>query len=227
MIALPSLALTLWATLAAVAPDGPASAPAATADAPPPAAVPPAPAAPAPQFSAPPPPPPIRPTSPFRLDLTYTHVFRQDGDLTEGAPTTNAIGIDLIFPSNSYGRTRMALAHQWERSGAYSARGFRIDLISIGYPITLIPGADRLVLEPVLTLLRGELMFQDGESSNKLLRIESGFGLELSATIRRWVFAIQPLAIDFRYWVYSNVAPKSRTGLGEIFPFKIAVGYEF
>jgi hypothetical protein len=83
------------------------------------------------------------------------------------------------------------------------------------------------VLEPVLTLLRGELMFQDGDSSNKLLRLESGFGLELSATIRKWVFAIQPLAIDFRYWVYSNVAPKSRTGLGEIFPFKIAVGYEF
>jgi len=230
MIALPSLALTLWATLAAAAEAPPdAIAPAATAPVPPPAAPPaPPPPAPSPQVSAPPPPPPpLRSTSPFRLDLNYTHIFRQDGDLTQGSPSTNAIGIDLIFPSNSYGRTRMALAHQWEKSGDYSARGFRIDLISVGYPITLIPGADRLVLEPVLTLLRGELMFQDGESTNKLLRIESGFGLELSATIRRWVFAIQPLAIDFRYWVYSNVAPKSRTGLGEIFPFKMAVGYEF
>lgn len=168
----------------------------------------------------------MRPISPFRLALTYTHIFRQDGDLVDGSPATNALGIDMVFPSASYGRSRLGISHQWEKSGAYSARGFRIDLISVGYPIVLVGGRDRLILEPVLTVLRGELMFQDG-SSNKLLRLESGFGIELSATIRRWLIAIQPLSVDFRYWVYGSVEPKSRTGLGRILPFKIAVGYEF
>ena len=156
--------------------------------------------------------------------MTYTRIFRQDGDLTDGAPSTNAVGIDLVFSSATYGRSRLGLAHQWENAGAYSARGFRIDLISIGYPITLASGRDHLILEPILTILRGELMFESGA---KFLRLESGFGLELSATIRRWFFAIQPLAVDFRYWTFSSVAPQSRTGLGRIFPFKIAVGYEF
>ena len=37
---------------------------------------------------------------------------------------TNAVGIDMAFPSNSYVRNHLGLAHQWESAGAYSARGF-------------------------------------------------------------------------------------------------------
>jgi hypothetical protein len=220
MNALPSIGLFLWVFLvvADAAAQGSASASVATSQ---PVA------APAPPLAMPPPPPPPLPpgVSPFRLGMTYTRIFRQDGDLTDGNPSTNAVGIDMVFPSASYGRTRLGLAHQWEKAGAYSARGFRLDLISIGYPITLVRGRDRLILEPILTVLRGEVMFENG--GGKFLRLESGFGLELSATIRRWFFAVQPLAIDLRYWTYSSVAPKSRTGLGRIFPFKIAIGYEF
>jgi len=227
MTALPSIGLSLWAILVAQDPADagagapPVSAPAASTPpaTPAPDVVPPALPAPAPS------PPPVRPLSPFRLGLTYTRIFRQDGDLTAGEPSTNAIGVDMVFPSTTYGRNRLGLAHQWESTARYSARGFRIDLISVGYPITLTGGRDHLTLEPILTVLRGELMFQNG--GGKFLRVESGFGLELSATIRRWFFAIQPLAIDFRYWVYSSGQPRSQTGLGRIFPLKIAVGYEF
>jgi hypothetical protein len=227
MTALPSLGLSLWAILVAQEGAGvgaePASTPAAGAPAPSPVA---APAAGAGVPESPLPPPERRPVSPFRLGLTYTRIFRQDGDLTAGEPSTNAIGIDMVFPSTTYGRNRLGLAHQWESTAGYSARGFRLDLISVGYPITLTGGRDHLTLEPILTVLRGEVMFQNG--GGRFLRLESGFGLELSATIRRWFFAIQPLAIDFRYWVYaSRGQPRSQTGLGRIFPFKIAIGYEF
>jgi hypothetical protein len=170
-------------------------------------------------------------SSPFRLGLTYTHVFAQDGDLTAGRPSTNAIGIDMAFPSNTYGRNHLGLAHQWESTpagtpaGTKTARGFRIDLISIGYPIQLVKSKDHFYLEPILTVLRGEIMFETG--GRKFLRLESGFALELAATIRGWFVSVQPLAIDFRYWIYSSTEPASQTGFGRIFPIRIAVGREF
>jgi hypothetical protein len=164
---------------------------------------------------------PLAPT-PFRLGLTYTHVLIEDGSLTNGQLATNAIGIDLGFPSSSYVRNHLGLANQWEHAGSYSARGFRIDLISFGYPITLVNSAVRLDLEPILTLVRGEIMFVN--AGPNLFRMESGFGLDLSATYRHWFLGVEP-AVDFRYWVYSKA--DSQTGFGRIFPFRAALGHEF
>jgi hypothetical protein len=158
--------------------------------------------------------------------LTYVHVLREDGELANPGLSTNALGIDMAFPSNTYVRNHLGLAHQWESAGGVTARGFRIDLISLGYPIPLLiteTRSFRLDLEPILTVLRGEIMFVTG--GPRTLRVESGFGLELSATIRRWFLSIQPLAIDFRYWVYSSVG--SFTGFSRILPLKVAVGHEF
>src|SRR6185369_7169145 len=115
----------------------------------------------------------------------------------------------LAFPSNTYVRNHLGLAHQWESAGAYSARGFRIDLISLGYPIPLVTSAVRLDLEPVLTIVRGEIMFVN-DGGGRLLRMERGFSLELSATFRHWFLMLQPFGIDFRYWVYSSA--RSVTG---------------
>jgi hypothetical protein len=188
----------------------------------------PPPAAPAPA-PAPAPPPVSEPqhlppgVSPLRLALNYTHVLHEDGDLTDNALATNAVGLDWGFPSNRYGRTHMGLAYQGEQRGAYAARGFRIDLISFGYPIVLVDADIRLELEPIVTLVRGEIMFVTG--GGKLLRMEGGVGLELSATFRKWFVGIEPLAIDFRYWVYSSTL--SQTGLGRVFPFRVALGREF
>ena len=191
---------------------------------------PPVPPAPAPTPApAPAPPPPVEPAhlppgvSALRLGLTYVHVLSEDGDLTDAARSTNAVGLDWGFPSNRYGRTHLGLAYQWESRAGYSARGFRIDLISFGYPIVLVDREVRLELEPIVTLVRGEVMFLPGGSA--FLRMEAGVGLELSATFRQWFVGVQPLAVDFRYWEYGSA--RSRTGLGRVFPFRIAIGHEF
>jgi len=165
--------------------------------------------------------------TPFRLALTYVNVLSQDGDLANPNASTNAIGIDMAFPSNTYVRNHLGLAYQWEGAGGVSARGFRIDLISLGYPIQLVNSQDasfRLDLEPILTVIRGEIMFATEVPRTRSLRIESGFGLELSATIRHWFLSVQP-GIDFRYWVYSSVG--SFTGFSRLVPLKVAVGHEF
>jgi hypothetical protein len=159
----------------------------------------------------------------FRLALTYVSVLREDGDLANGNLATQAVGLNWTFPSSTYARNHLGLAEQWESNGAYSARGFRIDLISFGYPIRLVDAQVRLELEPIVTPVRGEIMFVSGGS--KLLRMEGGVGLELSATFRQWFLAVQPLAIDFRYWVYSST--QSRTGFARVFPLRIALGHEF
>ena len=175
---------------------------------------------------APPPrpaPPAVAPLTPFRLSLTYVHVLYQDGDLAAKNATTNAVGIDLAFPSNTYVRNHLGLAHQWENVGGVTARGFRIDLISLGYPIPLVNSTVRLDLEPIITVLRGELMFvSDGP---RFLRVESGFSLELSATVRHWFLTLQAFGIDFRYWIYNSAG--SQTGFSRVLPLRVALGHEF
>jgi hypothetical protein len=183
----------------------------------------------APAAPAPAPTPVVEPerlprgASALRLGLTYVHVLSEDGDLTDAARSTNAAGLDWGFPSNRYGRTHLGLAYQSEIRAGYAARGFRIDLISFGYPIVLVDAEVRLELEPIVTLVRGEIMFLTGGST--FLRMEAGVGLELSATFRQWFVGVQPLAVDFRYWEYSSA--RSQTGLGRVFPFRVAIGHEF
>jgi hypothetical protein len=174
-------------------------------------------------------PPPQRPpplptaATPFRLGLTYLNVLSQDGELANNAVNTHAIGVDLAFSSNTYVRNHLGLAHQWESAGPYSARGFRIDLISLGYPIQLVRTENfRLDLEPILTILRGEILFVSG--ADTFLRLSSGFGLELSATFRRWYVAVQP-QVDFRYLVYSG--DETQTGFARLFPLRVSLGHEF
>jgi hypothetical protein len=189
--------------------------------APPVAAAPAPPPAPAPTPRVAPLPPVV---SPFRLSLTYVHVLHADGDdLAEPNTETNAVGVDLAFPSNTYVRNHLGLAHQWESLNGVTARGFRIDLVSLGYPIPLVTSTVRLDLEPILTVVRGELMFvTDGP---RIFRMESGFSLDLSLTARHWFVTVQAFGIDFRYWVYSSAG--SFTGFSRIFPLRFAIGHEF
>jgi hypothetical protein len=161
--------------------------------------------------------------SPFRLSLTYVHVLRADGDLAPPNTSTNAVGLDLAFPSNTYVRNHLGLAHQWESLNGVTARGFRIDLVSLGYPIPLVTSTVRLDLEPILTVVRGELMFVT--NGPRVFRMESGFSLDLSMTVRHWFVTVQAFGIDFRYWVYTSDG--SFTGFSRIFPLKFALGHEF
>ena len=124
-------------------------------------------------------------------------------------------------------RSHLAIANQWESLGAYSARGFRIDLISVGYPILLVAGQVKFELEPILTFLRGEIMFVNG-SSEKIYRIESGVGLELSVAFKQLV--PRRAAAGDRLPLLRlllGAAPESHTGFSRIVPFRVGIGHEF
>jgi hypothetical protein len=120
-------------------------------------------------------------------------------------------------------RNHFEIGEQWEGVGPYSARGFRIDLISFGYPIRLVEGELRFSIEPIITPVRGEIMFPNAGS--KFLRMEGGVGLEFQLTTRGWYVGVEPLHIDFRYWVYTG--SQSRTGFAQLFPLRVAIGREF
>ena len=151
------------------------------------------------------PPPPV--VSPFRLSLTYVHVLREDGDVALANPNTetNAVGIDMAFPSNTLRAQPPGPRAPVGEPERRTARGFRIDLVSLGYPIALVTSSNlRLDLEPILTVVRGEMMFVT--NGPRIFRMESGFSLDLSLTVRHWFATVQAFGIDFRYWVYTSDA---------------------
>jgi hypothetical protein len=156
--------------------------------------------------------------------MSYTRVLKQDGDLA-GPAGANAIGIDFGFASRDYARNHLSLAHQWEGSGPTAAKGFRIDLIAVGFPIAVNPASlVRVHIEPLLTLARGEIMFATG--GQKLLRIESGFTILVTVMYQRWFLGVEPLAVDFRYYVARTIGP-SESGFTRVIPLRFSVGREF
>jgi len=176
--------------------------------------------APAPPSSAPAQ-PPVQ--TPFRLSLTYLHVLAESGQLTNSELSRSAAGIDMAFPSNSYVRNHLGLAYQWESGPAgYSASGLRIDLVSFGYPIELVKAAVRLELEPIITAVRGEIMFPNLGPTQ--FRLEGGLGLELGATFKHWFLNVEP-SFDFRLLVYTRAG--TTTGFGRFFTLRASLGHEF
>lgn len=167
---------------------------------------------------------PVQPPleTPFRLSLGYTRVLDEDGTLVVPGATTQAVGVEMAFPSGSYVRNHLVLGHQWETAPGHSARGFRLDLISMGYPIDIVRGKVHLTLEPILTVVRGEILFV--ESGPRVLRFDSGFALDVSIAYERWFVAVAP-EIDFRYFIYDSNG--SRTGFSRIIPIRFALGHEF
>lgn len=174
---------------------------------------------------APPPPPaPLPgPSNRFRLGLAYTRVLGETGDLAHDDYKTQALALRWTFASSTYVRNHLELGEQWESAGPYSARGFRIDLISFGYPIRVVDREVRFEIEPIITPVRGEIMFVNG--GGKILRMEGGVGLDFIVTARSWFVGVQPFAIDFRYW--ERTSTQSRTGFTQLFPLRITVGHEF
>jgi hypothetical protein len=150
-------------------------------------------------------------------------VLAEAGPLTNSQLSRNAVGIEMAFPSNSYVRNHLGVADQWERGpGGYSAQGLRIDLVSFGYPIDLVKAAVRLDLEPIITVVRGEIMFPNTGPTQ--IRLEGGLGLELGATFKRWFFNVEP-AVDFRGLVYTQAG--TTIGFGRLFSLRASLGHEY
>jgi hypothetical protein len=175
---------------------------------------------------------------PFRLGLYYAHAFGQSGDLTRWItpfggngfqlPSPAVFGIDLGIGLGSHVRYHFAAGLEWESQTGYAAKGFRFDPIGLGFPIEVWRNDDVTIhVEPLLHLVRGEILFQSQPESDdsSLFRIESGIGGAISAVTHHWFFALEPISLDFR--VFEANSQWVHTGFSQLWWFQLTAGREF
>jgi len=175
---------------------------------------------------------------PFRLGIFYTHAFGQSGDLTRailpnggngGAlPSPAAAGIDLGIGLGSYVRYHFGVGLEWESQGNYAAKGFRFDLITLGFPILVWANSDVAIhVEPLVHLVRGEILFQSQPKTNNssLFRIESGIAGAVSLVTHHWFVSLEPLSADFR--VFEANSQWVHTGFSHLWWAQLTAGHEF
>jgi len=230
----------VMASAAQAAETTPAPGPSAEAS----AAPPPAPdgATPAPSAAQPAPRPRRDPDAPLplRLGVFYGHAFGQSGDLTRNItfnggtsfqlPSPSVVGVDVGTGLGSHVRYHFGVGLEWEGQSQpnYAAKGFRIDLAGLGFPILLWSNEQVAIhVEPLLHLIRGEILFQSAPASadTSLFRIESGLAAAVTVVTHNWYFGLEPFAIDFRVFEANN--KWVHTGFSHLFWFQLAAGYEF
>jgi len=175
---------------------------------------------------------------PFRLGIFYTHAFGQSGNLTKfilpnggtgaGLPSPAAAGIDLGIGLGAYVRYHFGVGTEWESQGNYAAKGFRFDLITLGFPILVWANSDVAIhVEPLVHLARGEILFQSKPmaANTSLFRIESGIAGAVSLVAHHWFVSLEPLSIDFR--VFEANSQWVHTGFSQLFWVQLTAGHEF
>ena len=177
---------------------------------------------------------------PLRLGVFYGHAFGQSGDLTRNItfnggtsfqlPSPSVVGVDVGTGLGSHVRYHFGVGLEWEGQSQpnYAAKGFRIDLAGIGFPILVWSNEQVAIhVEPLLHLIRGEILFQSAPSGadTSLFRIESGLAAAVTVVTHDWYFGIEPFALDFRVFEANN--KWVHTGFSHLFWFQLAAGYEF
>lgn len=183
-------------------------------------------------------------TLPLRLGVFFGHAFGQSGDLTRyitgtggvsfQLPSPAAVGVDIGTGLGSHVRYHFAVALEWEGQSQapgqpeYAAKGFRFDLVGLGFPIKVWSNEELTIhAEPLLHLIRGEILFQSTPSTpnSSLFRIESGLGAAVTVVTHHWYFGLEPFALDFRVFEANN--KWVHTGFAHMFWFHLSAGYEF
>lgn len=170
---------------------------------------------------------------PFQMGFEFTHFLSEEGALAFRDNAARSIGLHFVFREGRAIRQHFAFAHHWEKSGEVTRQGFRIDLLSLGFPIPVWEAGVRLEIEPVLRPVRGQILFEEGPSagregqkdSRSLLRFESGFSLGLRATKGLWFMTFEPLSIDFRTIVATR--SETRAGFSRIWSMAYTLGRDF
>ena len=109
-------------------------------------------------------------TLPLRLGVFFGHAFGQSGDLTRNItgtggmsfqlPSPSVIGVDVGTGLGRHVRYHFAVGLQWESQPNYAAKGFRIDLAGLGFPIAVWSNEKVAIhVESLLHLIRGEILF--------------------------------------------------------------------
>lgn len=171
-------------------------------------------------------PPPQTPS--FQMGFEVARVISEDGSLADRGALANSVGVHFTFPEGRALREHLAVAHQWERQGTTSREGFRLDLLAFGFPIAVAePREVRLAIEPVLRLLRTELLFvsENAGPSQTVLRLESGFALDFTAALGSWEVALEPMSVDFRYAELTRNVTQS--GFSRIWSLALIIGRDF
>jgi len=175
---------------------------------------------------------------PFRLGIFYGHAFGQSGDLTRfilpnggnggTLPSPAVVGLDLGIGLGSYVRYHFGVGLEWESQGPYAAKGFRFDLITLGFPILVWANSDVAIhVEPLVHLVRGEILFQSQPkaSDSSLFRIESGIAGAVSLVTHHWFVSLEPLSVDFR--VFEANSQWVHTGFSHLWWAQLTAGREF
>ncbi len=167
------------------------------------------------------------PVPAFQMGFEGMHVLSEDGDLAHPNESASAAGLRFIFQEGQTIRQHLTFAHHWEQEGPVTRRGFRLDLLSLGFPIPIVGGTFRLAVEPILRVFRGEVLFvsENAGPSHALFRLQSGFALGLNAEYRKWFATFEPLSIDLRY--LSVTEAESKAGLSRIWSMAFVLGREF
>jgi hypothetical protein len=167
------------------------------------------------------------PVPSFQMGFEAMHVIDEDGDLAHPGQSASAAGLRFVFREGRTIRQHITFAHHWEQEDGLSRRGFRLDLLALGFPISILNGELRLAVEPILRVLRGEVLFvsENAGPSHALFRIQSGFAMAVNAEWRSWFAAVEPLSIDLRYLAASQ--NETRTGLSRIWSLALVLGREF
>jgi len=126
-------------------------------------------------------------------------------------------------------RYHLGIANEWESRGGYSAKGFRLDLVSLGFPIPVVNSEGLVVhIEPIARIIRGEILFPSGQGQGALFRIESGFAVAVTAAVAHWFVAVEPLSLDFRsFSAFTAFGGGTTTGSSHLWWYQITAGREF
>ena len=164
---------------------------------------------------------------PFRLGLFFSKAFGQSGSLAQTPPPA-AVGLDIALGLGHSVRYHLGIANEWESRGTYSAKGFRLDLVSLGFPIQVVNDKVVVHIEPIARIIRGEILFPAGPGAGAIFRVESGFALAITAAMAHWFVAVEPLSFDIRSFVAETAGPgRTRTGSSSLWWYQITAGREF
>jgi hypothetical protein len=167
---------------------------------------------------------------PFQMGFEFTQFLAEEGSLAYPHQSARSLGLHFVFREGRAVRQHFAFAHHWEKSGDVTRQGFRLDLLSLGFPILVWDRGIRLEIEPVLRPIRGQILFEETPTngvrdSHSLVRFESGFALGLRATKGAWFMTFEPLSIDFRTIVATR--SETRTGFSRIWSMAYTLGRDF
>lgn len=169
----------------------------------------------------------LPPTPPFRLGLQYGFSHSVDGKLAAEGAKPAAVALDFSWGGGEIVRMHLGVGHEWESKGAYAAKGFRIDLISLGFPMAVIKDKIALHIEPILRIVRGDILFPKGSEDRAIFRLQSGFGLMATVAYQRWFFGFEPLGIDFRFFRADTANEDPDTGFSTLWWMQFVLGREF